>query len=175
LRKRAARCFLDIVSFSFLSSLSSCTAERVWVETEAAMGEQSPDERLSEFKARLDRLKDGDSTQVVPKSGQMQSGYGMAFAITADLVGGLVGGAAIGWFFDRWLGSAPWGLIAFFFLGAAAGMWNVYRTVRGYDMSFGFGRPPTGRAAHGDETNTPAGARSENEVGDHRGQSTPPV
>jgi ATP synthase protein I len=90
-------------------------------------------------------------------------------------VGGLIGGAAIGWLVDRWLGSAPMGLIAFFFLGAAAGMWNVYRTVRGYDMSLGFTRPPTGPAASEGKGESPAGARPENKGGDHRGQSTPSV
>jgi ATP synthase protein I len=138
------------------------------------MSRRVPDDRLSEFEARLKRLKDENSRAVGSPAGK-QSGYGMAFAIAADLVGGLVGGAGIGWLVDRWLGSAPLGLIAFFFLGAAAGMWNVYRTVRGYDMSFGFSRPPAPGAANRRETDLPAGARPEKEGGDHRGQSTPSV
>jgi ATP synthase protein I len=139
------------------------------------MNKRAPDDRLSEFEARLNRLKDEKSNKAGPAAGQRQSGYGMAFAIAADLVGGVVGGAGLGWLVDRWLGSAPWGLIAFFFLGAAAGMWNVYRTVRGYDMSLGFSQPPVGRAANRGETDTAAGARPEKEGGDHRGQSTPSV
>jgi ATP synthase protein I len=138
------------------------------------MGKRAPDDRLSEFEARLNRLKEENSKKASTAAGQVQSGYGMAFVIAADLVGGLIGGAAIGWLIDRWLGSAPMGLIAFFFLGAAAGMWNVYRTVRGYDMSLGFNQPIT-PAAHRGEAEAPAGARSDNEGGDHRGQSTPPV
>jgi ATP synthase protein I len=139
------------------------------------MSKRAPDDRLSEFEARLNRLKEENSKKASAAAGQVQSGYGMAFVIAADLVGGLIGGAAIGWLIDRWLGSAPIGLIVFFFLGAAAGMWNVYRTVRGYDMSFGFNQPPPNAVAPEGKTETPAGARLDKEGGDHRGQSTPSV
>ena len=134
-----------------------------------AMGKRVPDDRLNELEARLHRLKEANSDKPSAPAGQMQSGYGMAFVIAADLVGGLIGGAAIGWLVDRWLGSAPMGMIAFFFLGAAAGMWNVYRTVRGYDMSLGFGRPPTASTAPEGKPETPAGTRPANEGGDQRG------
>ena len=142
-----------------------------------AMGNRAPDDRLNELEVRLRRLKEDNSGKpsASAAAGQMQSGYGMAFVIAADLVGGLIGGAAIGWLIDRWLGSAPMGLIAFFFLGAAAGMWNVYRTVRGYDMSLGLGRPPTASTASEGKPESAAGTRPENEGGDHRGQSTPSV
>lgn len=135
------------------------------------MSRHVPDDRLSDFEARLSRLKDENRQQVDSSAGRKQGGYGMAFAIAADLVGGVVGGAGIGWLIDRWLGSPPLGLITFFFLGAAAGMWNVYRTVRGYDMSFGYSGKPTPGAANEDET----GARAEKKGGGHRGESTPPI
>ena len=138
------------------------------------MGKRAPVDWPSDFESRLNRLKESTSGTASAAAGQKQSGYGMAFAITADLVGGLIGGAAIGWLIDRWLGSTPMGLVAFFFLGAAAGMWNVYRTVRGYDMSLGF-RPAIASAEHPRQPETPAGARSDNEGGDHRGQSTPSI
>ena len=140
-----------------------------------AMVKRARDDRLNELEVRLRRLKEDNSEKPSAAAGQMQSGYGMAFVIAADLVGGLIGGAAIGWLVDRWLGSAPMGLIAFFFLGAAAGMWNVYRTVRGYDMSLGLGRPPTASTASEVKPESAAGTRPENEGGDHRGQSTPSV
>lgn len=134
-----------------------------------AMGKRAADDRLNELEVQLRRLKEINSEKPSAAPGQMQSGYGMAFVIAADLVGGLIGGAAIGWLVDRWLGSSPMGLIAFFFLGAAAGMWNVYRTVRGYDMSLGFGRPPTASTAPEGKPETPAGTRPANEGGDQRG------
>src|SRR5512132_93504 len=73
-----------------------------------------PDERLSDFEARLNRLKDDNSRNTGSSAPRKQSGYGMAFAIAADLVGGVFGGAGIGWLVEGWLGSAPTALIAFF-------------------------------------------------------------
>ena len=97
------------------------------------MGERPPDDdRLSDFQSRLERLKDEQAVRMGQSGGTpgLASGYGMAFTIAAELVGGLIGGALIGWLVDRWLDSAPLGLITFFFVGAIAGLWNVYRTVR---------------------------------------------
>jgi ATP synthase protein I len=67
----------------------------------------------------------------------------MAFAISTHMVAGLGVGAGIGYFLDRWLGTSPGMLIAFFVLGAAAGFLNVYRTVSRYGMAFGY-RPAEG-------------------------------
>jgi ATP synthase protein I len=39
----------------------------------------------------------------------------------------IVMGAAIGLGLDRWLGTTPWGFLAFFAIGVAAGILNVYR------------------------------------------------
>lgn len=139
------------------------------------MTEHAPKDRLSEFGARLDRLKEEHSGKSGAVAGGKTSGYGMAFTIAADLVGGVIGGALVGWLLDWWLGSAPWGMISFFFLGAAAGMWSVYRTARGYDGALGFHQAEPLPAVRGNETQTPAGVRSEKEGGDRGGQSTPSV
>jgi ATP synthase protein I len=49
------------------------------------------------------------------------------FRLSAELVGGVVVGALIGWLIDRGLGISPWGLIVFLLLGFAAGVLNVMR------------------------------------------------
>jgi ATP synthase protein I len=54
------------------------------------------------------------------------------------LVSGLLVGLAIGWGLDWWLGTRPWLLIVFFFLGAAAGILNVYRATKGYGLAVGY-------------------------------------
>ena len=41
---------------------------------------------------------------------------------------------------DRWLGTTPFLLIVFFFLGAAAGMLNVYRTATRQGMAVGYSK-----------------------------------
>ena len=56
------------------------------------------------------------------------SGYARGFALSSQLVGGVVVGAAIGWALDVLLGIRPWGLIVFLLLGFVAGVVNVVRT-----------------------------------------------
>jgi ATP synthase protein I len=51
------------------------------------------------------------------------SAVGFAFVLA------VVFGFAIGFFLDRWLGTSPLFVIVFFFVGVAAGVVNVVRTV----------------------------------------------
>jgi len=55
------------------------------------------------------------------------SAIARGFRLSAELVAGVVVGAAVGWLLDRWLGISPWGLIVFLLLGFAAGVLNVMR------------------------------------------------
>ncbi|MCH8189303.1 MAG: AtpZ/AtpI family protein [Proteobacteria bacterium] len=70
--------------------------------------------------------------------GARGSGLGFAFRISTELVAGVVLGVAIGLGLDYWLDSRPWFMILFFFLGAGAGMLNVYRTVTGIGHAIGY-------------------------------------
>ena len=67
-------------------------------------------------------------------------GMGLGVRIGVELVAGLMVGTLIGWGLDRWLGTRPWLMIVFFFLGAAAAVMNVYRAARGLDDSVGLGQ-----------------------------------
>lgn len=71
----------------------------------------------------------------------------MAFEVSGHLVAGLLVGGGVGYALDQWLGTAPLLLIVFFFMGAGAGMINVYRTVSGMGMAMGYGLPPKQRDA----------------------------
>ena len=42
----------------------------------------------------------------------------------------LVIGAGIGWLMDGWLGTDPWGMLVFLFVGFVAGILNAYRTAK---------------------------------------------
>ena len=53
---------------------------------------------------------------------------GSAFRLGTELVAAVVVGTIIGFILDTWFGTKPWLIIIFFFLGAAAGMLNVFRT-----------------------------------------------
>lgn len=60
----------------------------------------------------------------------MGGALGFGLRIGAELLAALLVGLALGWVCDHFLGTRPWGLIAFFFIGAAAGVMNVYRTTQ---------------------------------------------
>jgi len=50
------------------------------------------------------------------------------FRLSSELIAGVVVGAVIGWGFDYFLSTSPFGLIVFFLLGFVAGVVNVVRS-----------------------------------------------
>jgi ATP synthase protein I len=80
------------------------------------------------------------------------SALALGWRIGLELVVAVVVGFFIGWAIDKGLGPRPWGMIIGFFLGIAAGMVNVYRTVAGLGMAMGYRQNrPQGSAADWDE------------------------
>jgi ATP synthase protein I len=102
------------------------------------MSEEPPDPltRLGEQIAQARREQAGRRGS--GRSASPQGPLGIAFRIAIELVAALGIGLAIGWGLDRVLGTRPWGLIVFFFIGAAAGMLNVFRAAK----DIGRGPPP---------------------------------
>lgn len=103
------------------------------------MSEKSPPPSLDELDAKLRAAKakraeqNGKADRHPPNSG-----LGLAFRIGTELVAGIAVGTAIGWGLDSWLDTTPWFMIVFFFLGAGAGMLNVYRTAMGIGHAVGY-------------------------------------
>jgi ATP synthase protein I len=82
--------------------------------------------RSSELGRKLDEARQTGigrrpSTSATGRNGAL--GHGMR--LSAELVGGIVAGGAIGWYLDSWLHTKPWLFILFFLLGTAAGMRNL--------------------------------------------------
>ena len=96
-------------------------------------GELPPEDREA-FRRRseaLGRKLDQVQHPKGPSTGGADRGraMGRALRVSAELIGGIVVGGAIGWFLDGWLGlKKPWFFILFFLLGAAAGILNVIRS-----------------------------------------------
>jgi len=84
------------------------------------------DARLRAQRERARASKGGDRPAELAPRTEM----GRAMRVGVELVVGLAVGGAIGWGLDRWWGTTPVMLILFFFLGAAAGMLNVFRAAR---------------------------------------------
>jgi ATP synthase protein I len=94
------------------------------------------DTRLRAAQARQ-RIESGDQSQRARASG---TGMGFGFRVVVELVAGIAVGTLIGYGLDHWLGSKPWLMVAFLFLGATAGVVNVYRAAKGLDDSVGLGQ-----------------------------------
>lgn len=60
---------------------------------------------------------------------QPRTGYGLAVKISSEFIAGVTVGAILGFGFDRYFETAPWGMIVFLMLGFAAGVLNVLRAV----------------------------------------------
>jgi ATP synthase protein I len=57
--------------------------------------------------------------------------------MSTEFVAGVIAGGGLGWLFDRYVGTSPWGMIVFLMLGFAAGIYNVMR-------ASGFLKPASG-------------------------------
>jgi ATP synthase protein I len=96
---------------------------------------------LEELDVRLRHAQDQrQPAQTDATNGEKGSfpGLGVAFRVGTELISALVVGVGIGLLLDSWLETGPGFLIAFFFLGAAAGIMNVYRAASGFGASVGF-------------------------------------
>ena len=64
-----------------------------------------------------------------PKAGELAGWYRMA-GVGTEFVAAIGGMALVGWFLDRWLGSAPWLLLTGCGVGFALGLWLMYKAAR---------------------------------------------
>jgi ATP synthase protein I len=73
--------------------------------------------------------------QAKPKAGNADheepiSDYSQAFRFTADLIGGVLVGGAIGYGIDSLADTLPWAMIVCIFLGTAAGIRNMMKSAK---------------------------------------------
>ncbi|MAU40739.1 MAG: phosphoribosylaminoimidazolecarboxamide formyltransferase [Kordiimonas sp.] len=96
---------------------------------------QSPGpKKLDALSARIKQAQEANKAPDAPDRGK-QTAMGMAFRLSVEMVSGLLVGGVMGWWLDRWLETKPWMMLCFFFLGAAAGMLNVYRAAMSMQKS----------------------------------------
>ena len=58
--------------------------------------------------------------------------------VATELVAGLIIGTGLGLLIDNWLETKPLFLIIFFFLGAFAGIYNLWRQLSGNGLKIGY-------------------------------------
>ncbi len=100
------------------------------------------DKTPEELKQEIEIAKAGnaeDDSSKNNKSAIPASGARLAIRAATDMVAALVVGGALGYGLDSWLDTTPWFMIIMFFLGAAAGFVNIYRSQTGQEYKVGMG------------------------------------
>ncbi|WP_159946818.1 AtpZ/AtpI family protein [Rhizobium sp. 18065] len=93
--------------------------------------EESLDERRRRLAAALavrdTKGKDEERDEI--RAEETRKGYGMAMKISSEFISAVIVGALLGYLFDHFVGTTPWGMIVLLLLGFCAGVLNVMRTV----------------------------------------------
>jgi ATP synthase protein I len=111
------------------------------------MSDNSNQESLKDLNKRLNQAREKNSSNKQPISSigdEQRYGYSMAIRIGTEMVAALIVGVGIGYFLDNWLETKPWFLVVFFFIGAGAGVLNVYRVANGLGSAPGYIEPTGG-------------------------------
>ncbi len=146
---------------------------------------EDDDERLrsnlDRLKSSLSKARDTQQAGAPPRSqasdsARSDSGMSLGMRAGAEFVSSVVVGAALGWGLDRLIGTRPLFLIAFFFLGVAAGVWDVVRLTSPKGGGSGLDSPlsPTNAADKGLRRSAPAGEPDASQrLGASRGAQEP--
>ncbi len=85
------------------------------------------DARIDALEARLKAANEREQKRTEPKVKGADANYRSGNRVLADLLGGIFGGLVIGWAFDAFVGTTPWGLLVGLFLGIGVAFRNIIR------------------------------------------------
>jgi len=85
------------------------------------------DARITALEQRLKAAKEREDQRNRSQVKGADANYRMGNRVLADLLGGIGGGALIGWVIDRFAGIAPWGLLVMLFFGIIVAFRNIFR------------------------------------------------
>ncbi|MBB3656407.1 ATP synthase protein I [Rhizobium sp. BK650] len=91
--------------------------------------EESLEQRRRQLEAELASKRVDDMKEEAREASAEQSrkGYAQAMKLSSEFISAIVVGAVLGYLLDRFVGTAPWGLIVLLLLGFCAGVLNVLR------------------------------------------------
>ena len=88
----------------------------------------SEDARLDALEARLKAAQELEDRRVKPRHGaESDANYRLGNRVLAELIGGIGGGAFIGWVIDHFAGTSPWGLLVVMALGIVVAFRSIIR------------------------------------------------
>jgi ATP synthase protein I len=100
--------------------------------TTPAQGSGSDDPALARLGERLETVRERKAAEAASRrpdaDPRAMRSVGKAWSLAIEMVAAVVVSLFIGWWLDRWLGTAPWGLLGFILLGVATAMWSAIRT-----------------------------------------------
>jgi ATP synthase protein I len=85
------------------------------------------DDRLFSLDQRLQQAHHAETIRTGKAERPSTKGYSQGNRVLAELIAGPAGGALIGWLLDRWLNSAPLGLLVLMVLGIGVAFRNIIR------------------------------------------------
>lgn len=86
--------------------------------------------RADDIGRRLEEVKSRHRPEPSANAQERGRAMGQGLRIAVDLVVGVAFGGFVGWWLDRYFGTAPWLMVLLLILGFAAGMMNVIRTAQ---------------------------------------------
>ena len=100
---------------------------------------QRSSDRLQDIERRIEKMQGQQQADDAPRHNGLPAGMGAILGrVATEMVAGVLVGAFIGWVLDRWLETSPLFLVLMFFLGAIAGMLNVWRVITGRGLAAGY-------------------------------------
>ena len=90
-------------------------------------GQDPQDSRLTELERKLRQAERDEAVRTGGGRKPVDKNYRIGNQVLSYLIGGLAGGALVGWVLDRLFGTSPGFLIALTLLGVAAGFWNIIK------------------------------------------------
>jgi ATP synthase protein I len=86
------------------------------------------DARVNALEARLKAAREREEQRNKPSLGaETDANYRLGNRVLAELIGGIGGGAFIGWVIDQFAGTTPWGLLVVMALGIFVAFRNIIR------------------------------------------------
>jgi ATP synthase protein I len=79
--------------------------------------------------ASIGKQREKSALQAEKDRDGSDTGWGVAVKVSSEFIAGIAVGAILGYGFDSYFETSPWGLIVLLMLGFAAGVLNVLRSV----------------------------------------------
>jgi len=86
------------------------------------------DARVNALEARLKAAREREEQRNKPSLGtEADANYRLGNRVLAELIGGIGGGAFLGWVIDQFAGTSPWGLLVMMAFGIIVAFRNIIR------------------------------------------------